>query len=149
MAMSNPVSTPRSLISPETFAALALSRPWYGTWTGARAVTIEHGFARLEMPLDRPEFLRAGDSVAGPILMGMADMAMYAAVVSMHQRGLESVTADMTMHFLRRPRGKILRGEARVIKPGKRLIVLESQLFIDDAPDSVCHVTGTYAIPGV
>lgn len=143
------MTKPRSLISPDDFARLALSEPWYGTWTGARAVAIEHGYARLELALDRPEFLRAGDSVAGPILMGMADMAMYAAVISMHERGLESVTSDMTMHFLRRPRGAVLIGEARVIKPGKRLIVLESQLFIDADPAPVCHVTGTYAIPGV
>ncbi|MGE0736876.1 MAG: PaaI family thioesterase [Alphaproteobacteria bacterium] len=137
-----------ALISIADFSRLALSRPWYGTWTGARPVAIEHGFARLEMRLDRPEFLRAGDSVAGPILMGMADMAMYAAVISIHERGLESVTSDMTMHFLRRPRGAVLIGEAHVLKPGKRLIVLESRLFIDADPAPVCQVTGTYAIPG-
>ena len=142
------MSQPSSLISPADFARLALSKPWYGTWTGARPIAIEYGFARLEMAVDRPEFLRAGESVAGPILMGMADMAMYAAVISVHPRGFESVTSDMTMHYLRRPRGALLIGEARVIKPGKRLIVLESQLFVDAEREPVCHVTGTYAIPG-
>ena len=137
-----------ALISPDDFTRLVLAKPWYGTWTGVRAVAIEHGFARLEMALNRPEFLREGASVAGPILMGMADMAMYAAVMSIHPRGREAVTSDMTMHFLRRPRGAKLIGEATVVKPGKRLIVLESRLFADRDAEPVCLVTGTYAIPG-
>ena len=100
------------------------------------------------MQLDvRPEFLRHGGTVSGPIVMAIADVAMYAAIMGAVPHGERAVTSDMTMHFMRRPQGAKLTGEARILRKGKRSIVCAVDVFVEGQAESVCHVVGTYALP--
>ncbi len=118
----------------------------FGTWMGSDLEEMRPGFCRCSNVI-RPEMLRSGGTVAGPILMGLADIAMYGAVISVAPDGENSATSDMTLHFLRRPATDKLIAEATVVREGRRLIVCDVLLFAvgDDAP--VCHVTGSYALP--
>lgn len=95
----------------------------------------------------RDELLREGGTVAGPIIMGAADVALYAAVMSAYTEGRGAVTADMTMHFLRRPEGQVLKAEARIIKFGKRLAMGRIEIFMDDDDRAAAHIVSSYAIP--
>ena len=136
------------LVSAEEFNAIISRSKWFATWVGARATRIGRGTATIRIET-RPEFLREGGTVAGPVIMGIADIALYAAVMSLVPDGVGAVTADMTMHFLRRPVGAALLAEARLIKPGKRFLVGAVDVAIegDEAAGPVCHVVGTYAMP--
>ncbi|MEI7569980.1 MAG: PaaI family thioesterase, partial [Alcaligenaceae bacterium] len=58
---------------------------------GIEILEIGHGSATLALP-PNPNFQRLGGIVAGPMLMGLADLAMYAAVVGATGNA-EAVTA--------------------------------------------------------
>ncbi len=134
------------LITIEEFEQRTNDRMWFGVWLGGHVVELEHGFARFRLDV-RPEFLREGGSVSGPIVMAVADIAMYAAVMSAYPTGRKSVTSDMTMHFLRRPVGDVVWADARIVKPGKRIAMCRVEVFTDLDEPPVAHVVGSYAIP--
>src|SRR5262245_60666931 len=85
-------------------------------------VTLERGYAVLRLTTGKDN-LRPGESVAGPVLFGFGDLAMYAAVMSTVGIVPLAVTTDATIHFLRKPRAGVLLARASVLKEGKRLIV--------------------------
>lgn len=91
--------------------------------------------------------LRPGDTVSGPTLMALADVAMYAALLG--EIGLVplAVTTSLNINFLRKPAQRDVIGEAKLLKVGKRLAVGEVTLFSDGDPEPVAHVTCTYSIP--
>ena len=91
--------------------------------------------------------LRPGDTVSGPTLMALADVAMYAALLG--EIGLVplAVTTSLNINFLRKPAQRDLIGEAKLLKVGKRLAVGEVTLFSDGDSEPVAHVTCTYSIP--
>src|SRR3954463_6737235 len=82
------------------------------------------------------EHLRPGDTVSGPTLMALADVAMYAALLG--EIGLVplAVTTSLNINFLRKPAQKDVLGEAKLLKVGKRLAVGEVTLYSegDDEP---------------
>ncbi len=134
------------LVSAAEFNRRIAAYPWFGRWAGAEATEITRGGAQVRMAM-RPEFLRHGDTVAGPIVMALADIAMYAAVMGVSEHGERAVTADMTMHFLRRPSGAALAAKARIVRQGRRMIVCAVDVFVEGDSASVCHCVGTYAVP--
>jgi uncharacterized protein (TIGR00369 family) len=95
----------------------------------------------------RDDFLRPGGTISGPLLMGLADLAMYAIVLASIGRVELAVTTSLTINFLRKPPPADIVAEARLLKLGKRLAVGEVALFSVGDPAMVAHVTATYSIP--
>lgn len=95
------------------------------------------------------QFLRPGGTISGPIMMALADAAMYALVLSKIGPVELAVTTNLSINFLRKPLPGDILAEARMLKLGKRLAVGEVTLYSDgesvDKP--VAHVTSTYSIP--
>jgi uncharacterized protein (TIGR00369 family) len=91
--------------------------------------------------------LRPGDTVSGPTLMALADVAMYAALLG--EIGLVplAVTTSLNINFLRKPAQKDVYGDAKLLKVGKRLAVGEVTLYSEGETAPVAHVTCTYSIP--
>jgi uncharacterized protein (TIGR00369 family) len=109
--------------------------------------TLERGLAVIRLTTGQEE-LRPGGTVAGPVLFQLADLAMYAAVLSAIGNVPLAVTTDATIHFLRRPRAGVLVARARLLKEGRRLVIGEVGVANegeDDAP--VAHAVMTYSIP--
>jgi len=107
---------------------------------GDRSATIRHkvGFDEL----------RPGGTVSGPVLMTVADFALYVAILS--EIGLVplAVTTSLTINFLRKPSSdKDIVGVCRLLKVGKSLAFGEVALYSGDNPEPVAHVVGTYALP--
>jgi uncharacterized protein (TIGR00369 family) len=100
----------------------------------------------LRIPF-RNDFLRPGGTVTGPVLMGLADLAMYALVMSAIGRVELAVTTNLNINFLRKPPPTAIVAHARLLKLGKRLAVGEVELFSAEDPDMIAHVTATYSIP--
>ena len=121
--------------------------PW-AVEMGVKVEEIGAGRCRVRLPY-RPQFVRPGGTVAGPLLMGLADYAIYVAVLSVLGRVELAVTTNLTCNFLRRPRPVDVIAEARLLKVGKRLAYGEVSLYSEgetqDGP--VAHVTATYSIP--
>ncbi len=89
--------------------------------------------------------LRPGGTLSGPTMMGLADAAMYAAILAQVGPELLAVTTDFTIHFLNKPAPRELQADARIIKLGSTLIVLTVELTSGDT--LVAHATGTYSRP--
>ena len=120
-------------------------------WAVDMGMTVEEigeSQCRVRLPY-RDAFLRPGGTVAGPLLMGLADFAMYVAVLSAIGRVELAVTTSLSCNFLRRPRPADVLAHARLLKLGKRLAYGEVSLYSagTDETQPVAHVTATYSIP--
>jgi uncharacterized protein (TIGR00369 family) len=105
---------------------------------------IEAGKAELVLPYSEHS-LRPGGTIAGPFMMMLADVCMYAVVLSLLGEIKLAVTTSLNINFLRRPANTDLVARGSSIKMGKRLAVLEVSIYSED--DIVAHATGTYSIP--
>jgi acyl-coenzyme A thioesterase PaaI-like protein len=92
--------------------------------------------------------LRPGGTVSGPVLMTVADCALYVAILGEIGIIPLAVTTSLSINFMRKPSSdKDIIGECTLLKVGKSLIVGEVSLFSEGDPNAVAHVVGTYAIP--
>ncbi|MCQ3829848.1 PaaI family thioesterase [Microbulbifer elongatus] len=96
------------------------------------------------------EHLRPGGTVSGPVLMEMADAALYVAILSEIGLVALAVTTNLNINFMRKPASdKDVIAECKLMKLGKLLAIGEVSLFSDGDPNPVAHAVGTYAIPPV
>ena len=113
-------------------------------------VSVEYagdGRARVRQEIS-DEHLRPGGTVAGPVMMAVADSATYAAILG--QIGIVplAVTTSLTINFLRRPSPEhAIIGEAQLLKVGQRLAVADVRIFSEGSPEPVAHAAVTYSIP--
>jgi acyl-coenzyme A thioesterase PaaI-like protein len=92
--------------------------------------------------------LRPGGTVSGPVLMAVADVALYVAILGEIGIVAQTVTTQLSINFMRRPAADhAIVGDCRLMKLGRRLAVGEVTLFSEGRPEPVAHVVGTYAIP--
>jgi uncharacterized protein (TIGR00369 family) len=105
---------------------------------------IEAGKAELVLPYSEHS-LRPGGTIAGPFMMMLADLCMFAVVLSMLGEIKLAVTTSLNINFLRKPSKCDLIARGNIIKLGKRLAVVEVSIYSDE--DIVAHATGTYSIP--
>lgn len=108
--------------------------------------SVQPGAVTIRVPY-RDEFIRPGGTISGPMLMAVADFAMYGVVLSLIGRVDLAVTTNLCINFLRRPRPGDVIARARILKLGKRLAVGEVHLHAGEEDDLVAHVTSTYSIP--
>lgn len=93
------------------------------------------------------EHLRPGGTVSGPAMMGLADVAVYVALLAQIGPVGLAVTTNLSINFLRKPAPGPLFADARLIKLGKRLAVGDVGIRGADARDLVAHCVATYSIP--
>jgi acyl-coenzyme A thioesterase PaaI-like protein len=92
--------------------------------------------------------LRPGETVSGPVLMGVADAALYVAILGEIGIVPLAVTTSLTINFLRKPAaGQRITGVCKLLKVGKSLAVGEVLLYSEGVSEPVAHVVGTYSIP--
>jgi acyl-coenzyme A thioesterase PaaI-like protein len=94
--------------------------------------------------------LRPGGTVSGPVLMAVADVALYVAILG--EIGLVplAVTTGLTINFLRKPSPhKDIIGICNLMKIGRSLAVGEVALYSEGTKEPVAHAVGTYSIPTV
>jgi acyl-coenzyme A thioesterase PaaI-like protein len=95
-----------------------------------------------------PNELRPGGTVAGPVLMTVADVALYVAILGEIGIVPLAVTTSLTINFLRKPAAdKNIIGVCKLMKVGKSMAVGEVWLYSEGTGDPVAHVVGTYSIP--
>jgi uncharacterized protein (TIGR00369 family) len=91
--------------------------------------------------------LRPGGTISGPTMMGLADFAIYVAILASVGPVPLAVTTNLNINFLRKPAQRDLIAEARLIKLGKRLVVGEVEIYSEGDDDMVAHATATYSMP--
>jgi uncharacterized protein (TIGR00369 family) len=91
--------------------------------------------------------LRPGGTLSGPTMMGLADSVVYALIFSAIGFSPLSVTTNLSINFLRKPRPADLIAEARTLKRGKALFVADVMIRSDGEDAPVAHAVVTYSIP--
>ncbi len=94
------------------------------------------------------EQLRPGGTVSGPVMMGLADCALYVAILGEIGLVALTVTTSLNINFLRKPSaGRDIVGVCKLMKVGRTLVVGEVTIYSEGDDDAVAHVVGTYSIP--
>ncbi len=115
--------------------------------TQCQIVSVGGGSAVLTHPVG-PAELRPGGTVSGPTIMALADVALYAAILSEIGIVPLTVTTSFNINFLKRPQAaNQIRAESKLLKLGKALVVGEVTIYSGTDPSPVAHATGTYSIP--
>lgn len=113
---------------------------------GIKVDEVKAGSVIMRVPY-RSDFVRPGGTIAGPVMMALADFAMYGVVLTLIGRVELAVTTNLNINFLRRPEPGDVFAHGRILKLGKRLAVGEVLLHMGDEEQLVAHVTSTYSIP--
>jgi uncharacterized protein (TIGR00369 family) len=109
--------------------------------------SIDEGGVVVAHPVGEAE-LRPGGTVSGPVMMALADVALYVAILARIGIVPLAVTTSLNINFLRKPRAdRRIVARCRLIKLGKSLAVGEVWISSEGEDDPVAHATGTYAIP--
>ena len=92
--------------------------------------------------------LRPGGTVSGPVMMAVADVAIYVAILGRIGIVPLTVTTSLTINFLRKPSANArIIADCTLMKVGRTLIVGEVSLYSEGTSDLVAHVVGTYSVP--
>ena len=92
--------------------------------------------------------LRPGGTVSGPVMMGLADVALYVAIFGAIGIVPLAVTTSLSINFLRKPAAdRDVVGVCKLLKVGKSLVIGEVSLYSEGLPDPVAHAVASYAIP--
>lgn len=109
--------------------------------------SLEPGRIRIRIPY-RDSMLRPGNILSGPALFTAADIAMYALVLTHVGPQLMAVTSNLNMNFINKGAPGDILADCRLLKLGRRNVVMEVSLYSAAAPDTlITHVTGSYALP--
>ena len=107
---------------------------------GNMSATIRHNITEAE--------LRPGGTVSGPVMMFVADVALYIAILGEIGIVPLTVTTSLNFNFLRKPSAdKAIIGVCKLIKLGRTLAIGEVSIYSEGNPEMVAHAVGTYAIP--
>ena len=91
--------------------------------------------------------LRPGGTISGPAMFGLADCAIYVAVLATIGWVPLAATTSLTLNFLSRPAPRDMIADCRLLRVGRTLAVGEASLRSVGDDALVAHATGTYVIP--
>lgn len=92
--------------------------------------------------------LRPGGTVSGPSMFGLADLAIYTAILSKIGPAALSVTTNASIDFMRKPEaGRDLLAHCRILKLGRVLAVGDALIFSEGQGEPVARCSMTYSIP--
>jgi acyl-coenzyme A thioesterase PaaI-like protein len=140
------------MFTPESMQALLRTNLPAGDDFGEQVEEVSEGYVRLSLKL-RDEHLShdlprgSGQKVlSGPLMMGLADTAMYAATHSVY--GVDVLVTIMSLNasFLRLPSPDLLIVEARVLRRTRAVCFLEAHLRSQRDGPPIAHVTANYSV---
>jgi uncharacterized protein (TIGR00369 family) len=115
---------------------------------GATVSTAGHGWVEATLPLQTWMTQQDGVAHAG-IGTSFADHAMGAAAYTMMPPGCSPLSVEITVRLLRPTSGTRLRCRAEVLKPGRRVMSVEADVWSIDADGQETYVMRTGATMAV
>lgn len=116
---------------------------------GVTVEAVDDGFCTLRLPVQE-HMVRPGGTLSGPAMMALADAAMWVCVMSAAGEIELAVTTNFSINFLRKPPMADVVADARILKLGQRLAVIDAGIYAADdsaRTNMLAHATGTYSIP--
>ncbi len=116
----------------------------------ARDFTVEHASMRditVRLHVDE-RHLRPGETVSGPAIFALADVAVYLSVLAMIGPEALAVTTSASIDFMRKPAAGVdLIAKAKLLKLGKKLAVGDVLIYSQGRSEPVARASLTYSIP--
>lgn len=117
----------------------------YGDFLGIEMLDYADGKAQCRIEL-QPHHLNTGGRVHGGVLSSLADTCAGVAVRSIRPEGTFTATTDLSVSFIRPPKGTDLLASATVIHQGKRLYRVE--IVLHSGSKLVAKSNATFMIVG-
>jgi uncharacterized protein (TIGR00369 family) len=90
---------------------------------------------------------RPGGTLSGPVMMSLADTSAWVAIMSQIGPVVLAVTTSLHIDFLRKPQLTDLMARTRMLKLGRRLAVVDVDLYSRGETELVAKAQVTYSIP--
>ena len=107
---------------------------------------VKKGEAMLRLKADE-RHLRPGGTISGPSMMSLADYAAYVIILAELGPVALAVTTSLNINFLNKPEPGDLLAHVKILKLGKRLVIVEVDMHTEGQDAMVAHATATYSIP--
>ena len=120
----------------------ALSTVPFGKLLGIKLDAIEPGEATLSLQI-RDDFKQNAGVVHGGVIASLIDTATAFAILPLLNAGERTTTVDLTISYLRPLTAGSMLARAKVLRAGKRLIVVSAELF-DDGRTLAATALSTY-----
>lgn len=92
--------------------------------------------------------LRPGNTVSGPSMFLLADVAAYIAILAQVGARTQAVTTSAHIDFLRKPQAHAdIIATTKVLKIGKHLAVVDVYLYSENDEHMVARANMTYSLP--
>ncbi|NNC36824.1 MAG: PaaI family thioesterase [Acidimicrobiales bacterium] len=114
--------------------------------TRPEITVMEDGRAVIRLDVNK-NHIRPGGFVSGPTQMALADHAAYVAVFTKIGIVPMAVTSNLNINFLRPCKGDWVEADARIIKIGRTLAVMEVNIKGASSDKVSSQSTVTYSIP--
>ncbi len=138
---------PAAMSAEEIGAFLAREFPQMARELGELTVieaTGDHAQVRLGIG---ERHLRPGGTVSGPTQFALCDVGAFVAVLAAVGPKALAVTTSANINFLKKPSVSDLLVLARILKHGKRLVVVDCTVWSEGGDDPVAHAVLTYSVP--
>mgnify|MGYP001973491779 CR=1 FL=1 len=127
--------------------ANALLQQAFSAHSPRTEVTVmEEGRAVIRLEADESN-LRPGNYISGPTQMSLVDTAAYMAVMTLTGENPMAVTSNLNINFLRPCIGEVVVADAKIMKIGQALAVMDVDVRIEGAAKAASHAIVTYALP--
>ena len=120
----------------------ALDSVPYAKLLGISLTQIDSGTATLKMPV-RKQLTQNHGVVHGGAMASLIDSATAFAIISLLEPHEKVTTVDLTISYLRPVTKGTLNCAAKVVRSGRRLLVVSAEVF-DDAQKLVATALSTY-----
>lgn len=138
---------PEAKLTAAELERLAIEDVPFAGGLGVKIVRVGAGHVVAKLAYQE-DFVRPGGTIAGPVMMALADLVMWGVVMSLIGPVKLAVTTNFNINFLRRPSPGELTAVGKILKLGARLAIGEVSLFSGgEHGDLVAHVTSTYSVP--
>lgn len=118
----------------------------FPTFDVPKIETLDGDTLTMCAPVDQRN-ARPGGTVSGPTMMALADNSAWLIILAHIGPVLLAVTTSLHIDFLRKPAITDLMARARLIKLGRRLAVVDVELYSRGEVELVAKAQVTYSIP--
>ncbi|PZW50887.1 uncharacterized protein (TIGR00369 family) [Humitalea rosea] len=112
---------------------------------GIEVVSAGEGVAVLRLP-PAPLLLRPGNTLSGPAIMGLCDVAIWAAFLTATGGDDNARTQHLAVTFLKPAGPGPLLAEARIVRRGARVVYADVWLRAEGAEAPCGHCTSTWVV---
>ena len=124
----------------------AFSQVPFARLLGMEFVAAERGTATFALDA-REDLTRMGGIMHGGAIVSLLDTAAAFAVHTLLEPGSQTVTVDLTVHFLRPVSAGRIESRARVLRAGRRILVINAEVT-DPTGVLIATATTTYVRQG-